>query len=344
MFINRIGDSFFLISIGRLFYIININFFLFRINYQNIRFIVIIAFICIASSTKSAQIPFSRWLPAAIAAPTPVSSLVHSSTLVTAGLYVLIRISMLINYYILNLLIFFGMATFYLAGSRAICEIDIKKIVALSTLSQLGFIIFCISLNLQGLAFFHLITHAFSKAFFFIITGYLIHSGQDFQDLRKSSRKNIDRSFVIYNFHFLVSIILCGLPNFFIFFSKDYILETILDNCVFSFSIFFIYISFIFTAIYTIRLLIVLLTIKIYPALYMYMSKEFMSYSVLKNSILFIVFIIIFSKLILYLLIFEECFIIEISWNEKNLTFFILIVGFIKGIYIKNLLNKSSIN
>merc|ERR1711860_123609 len=95
---------------------------------------------------------------------------------------------------------------------------DMKKIVALSTLSQLGFIIFCIGLNYQGLAFFHLITHAFSKAFFFIITGYLIHSGQDFQDLRKGSKKNVNRSYSVYNLHLFVAVVLCGVPNFLIFF------------------------------------------------------------------------------------------------------------------------------
>jgi len=281
--------------------------------------------------------------PAAIAAPTPVSSLVHSSTLVTAGLYVLIRLTVVINGYLLYFIVVAGMATFHLAASRALCEIDIKKIVALSTLSQLGFIMFCIGLNYQGLAFFHLITHAFSKAFFFIITGYLIHSGQDFQDLRKGSKKNVNRSYVVYNLHLFVAIVLCGVPNFLIFFSKDYILETIIENDLYRFSVIFIYISFAYTAIYTRRLLRLILRNHIGRRLNIYFRKEFALYSALKNSFMFICLITAFSKVIVFLLIFEECFIVEVSSNEKNFTFILLVIGVIAGFIIDKLLKQRPI-
>lgn len=340
MFVNRVGDSLFLISIGRLLYIVNLNYFLLTLNFNN-QILLILLLIIIASRTKRAQLPFSRWLPAAIAAPTPVSSLVHSSTLVTAGLYILIRISISLNSQLLLLIMIFGISTFYLAGLSATCEIDIKKIVALSTLSQLGFIIFSIGLNFLNLAFFHLITHAFSKAFFFIITGYLIHSGQDFQDLRKGSKKNINTSYILYNLHLFVAVVLCGLPNFIIFFSKDYILEYIIENWSYYFRVIFIYSSFIITSMYTTRLFIIILSNNYRSRLYMYMENNFINYSILKNSIMFLLLIIPLSKILLYLLIFEECFVIEMSTNEKNLTFLFLLVGLLLGLYINYIINSS---
>lgn len=259
----------------------------------------------------------------------------------TAGLYILIRLTVVINSYLLYFILVTGMATFLLAASSALCEMDMKKIVALSTLSQLGFIIFCIGLNYQGLAFFHLITHAFSKAFFFIITGYLIHSGQDFQDLRKGSKKNVNRSYSVYNLHLFVAVVLCGVPNFLIFFSKDYILETMIENNLYRFSIMFVYISFTYTAMYTRRLLRIILRNHMRGRLNIYFSREFSLYSALKNSFTFIFLIVICSKLIVLLLIFEECFVVEVSGNEKNFTFTLLTGGLGIGLLIDKFLKRS---
>jgi NADH-ubiquinone oxidoreductase chain 5 len=118
--------------------------------------------IVLAAMTKRAQIPFSAWLPAAMAAPTPVSSLVHSSTLVTAGVYLLIRFNFLIklNYYLL----IFSLLTMLMSGLRALFETDMKKVIALSTLSQLGVMMFSLSVGIKELAFFHLMTHALFKS------------------------------------------------------------------------------------------------------------------------------------------------------------------------------------
>merc|ERR1719304_102055 len=103
---------------------------------------ILIYLIIISACTKRAQIPFSAWLPAAIAAPTPVSALVHSSTLVTAGVYLIVRLNFVFsNSNSTNTLLFIGIMTILLAGAAAMFEIDIKKIIALSTLRQLGFII-----------------------------------------------------------------------------------------------------------------------------------------------------------------------------------------------------------
>ena len=115
----------------------------------------IIYLIIISACTKRAQIPFSAWLPAAIAAPTPVSSLVHSSTLVTAGVYLLIRINLIIiEINITKFLFIIGMITIVIAGITAIIEIDIKKIIALSTLRQLGIIMLILGSGNPILSFF----------------------------------------------------------------------------------------------------------------------------------------------------------------------------------------------
>jgi len=135
--------------------------------------------------TKRAQIPFRSWLPAAIAAPTPVSALVHSSTLVTAGIYLLFRfrrciIIIKINY----IFILVGITTIFIASQRAIIELDIKKLVALSTLRQLGVMICALGAGLDNLAYAHLLIHAFFKALLFIRTGRIIHISEGYQDTR----------------------------------------------------------------------------------------------------------------------------------------------------------------
>lgn len=127
----------------------------------------------VACFTKSAQVPFNRWLPLAIAAPTPVSALVHSSTLVTAGVYVLIRVYPSLEHYsvVCNFIRVIGAVTLILGGLLGIKELDLKKVVAYSTLSQLGYIICILGLGHPFLCFIHLITHAIFKASLFIAIG-----------------------------------------------------------------------------------------------------------------------------------------------------------------------------
>lgn len=121
-----------------------------------------------------------------MAAPTPVSALVHSSTLVTAGVYLLIRMNILLaNLQILEALIFLGTFTILMAGGAAIFEIDIKKIIALSTLSQLGAIMIALGAGSPILSYFHLLSHAFFKAMLFMCAGMVIHNMKDYQDIRK---------------------------------------------------------------------------------------------------------------------------------------------------------------
>jgi len=142
--------------------------------------------ITVAAITKRAQMPFSSWLPAAIAAPTPVSALVHSSTLVTAGVFLIIRFyPFMSSEPIFNkIILYVAVSTITMAGIRATTECDIKKIIALSTLSQLGIMMTRIGLGFPQITFIHIVIHALFKALLFICAGNLINSHGHAQDLR----------------------------------------------------------------------------------------------------------------------------------------------------------------
>nr|URH24708.1 NADH dehydrogenase subunit 5 [Parabopyrella angulosa] len=183
------------------------------------------ACIIIAAITKSAQVPFSAWLPRAMAAPTPVSSLVHSSTLVTAGVYLLLRSSeLIVKSGLCKVLLILGMITMLVASLNANFEQDLKKIVALSTLSQLGLMVISLSLGLVWITLFHLLMHAVFKALLFMCSGEVIHQVQGSQDLRFMGDLSISLPFTgaLMNG---CSFSLCGVPFLCGFFSKDAILE-----------------------------------------------------------------------------------------------------------------------
>ncbi len=190
---------------------------------------LIIFLVILASITKRAQIPFSAWLPAAIAAPTPVRALVHSSTLVTAGVYLLIRFHPALNNINITLLTRLAIITSILARIRACFEIDLKKIVALSTLSQLGFIVTTLRLNLPTLTFFHLVTHAFLKALLFVCRGKIIHENEGAQNIQFIGHLASSLPLTLSFFN-LSNFSLCGLPFLSGFFSKDAIIENILSR------------------------------------------------------------------------------------------------------------------
>jgi len=138
-----------------------------------------------ARITKRAQLPFSAWLPAAIAAPTPVSSLVHSSTLVTAGVYLILRFYYLIRNLIENKIFrVIFLATSFFAGLVACFEPDLKKIVAMSTLRQLGLILFILSMGDFLFCYYHIVCHALFKALLFLRCGIVIRLLGGGQDIR----------------------------------------------------------------------------------------------------------------------------------------------------------------
>nr|YP_009500721.1 NADH dehydrogenase subunit 5 [Homotoma ficus]AWU48942.1 NADH dehydrogenase subunit 5 [Homotoma ficus] len=176
-----------------------------------------------ACLTKSAQFPFSAWLPAAMAAPTPISSLVHSSTLVTAGIYMMIRFSLILfKSGLMSLILLISMITIMLAGISSFQEYDVKRVVALSTLGQLGFMMMILSLGFSHISFFHLLIHAMFKALLFMCAGLIIHSGQ-WQDLRQMGNLNI--SLMVKISILISSFSLMGLPFSSGFYSKDMLVE-----------------------------------------------------------------------------------------------------------------------
>lgn len=332
---NRIGDVIILIVIswminyGRWNYIFFLNF----INNDYIIKIIGILLI-IAAITKSAQIPFRSWLPAAIAAPTPVSALVHSSTLVTAGVYLLIRFNLiLIDIFFLKFLLLLSGLTIIIAGITANYEFDLKKIIALSTLSQLGLIIRILRIGLPDLAFFHLLTHAIFKALLFICAGVVIHIINDIQDIRYIG--GISLYIPLTSLCITISnLSLCGIPFLAGFYSKDLVLEIVriinLNILIF----FLYYFSTGLTIYYTIRLLFYLI-INDYNLLSIYNLFD-EDYNILKR-----IFILLFIRLVvgrfLIWMIFDYPYIIYLPFNLKIIVIYVSLIGFLLGYIIRNM-------
>jgi len=224
---NRIGDVGLLVSLAMILSYGHWTYIYDTSTSKNMSYLLLIIIIR-SACTKRAQIPFSAWLPAAIAAPTPVSALVHSSTLVTAGVYLLIRMNIfLINTNRSNVLIILGTVTIMIAGLAAIFEIDMKKIIALSTLRQLGIMMIILGAGNPLLAYFHLISHAFFKAILFICAGIIIHNIKDYQDIRNMGSGLMSLPITI-SIMMVANLRLCGLPFLSGFYSKDIILEIII--------------------------------------------------------------------------------------------------------------------
>ena len=248
---NRLGDVGLLLCLAFLVKFGSWNFYLF-IPPLEISLILII--LVGARITKRAQIPFSAWLPAAMAAPTPVSALVHSSTLVTAGVYLLIRFNyLLMSFDLLKYLILVGVFTIFIAGLGAMRELDIKKVIALSTLRQLGVMIITIGVGFPLIGFFHLVAHAFFKALLFICAGILIHNFKDYQDIRLMSRSACFIPFTLRMF-MTANLRLCGLPFIAGFYSKDLILEIFIMRRLNLFIFIIIVLSTALTVLYSCRL------------------------------------------------------------------------------------------
>nr|ATG83208.1 NADH dehydrogenase subunit 5 [Aphrophora sp. EMHAU-15062701] len=282
---NRIGDIGILMSIAWMMNFGSWNF-IFYMNMMN-NFKVIPIMIMMAAMTKSAQIPFSSWLPAAMAAPTPVSSLVHSSTLVTAGVYLLIRFNLMIQNMVMNeMFLILSIMTMMMAGICANFEFDLKKIIALSTLSQLGFMMSILIMGFPTLAFFHLLIHALFKSLLFLCSGVMIHCMWGNQDIRFMGAMIFQLPTISACFN-ISNLALCGFPFMSGFYSKDLIMEMMIttNTNMLIFLLFMLSISL--TISYSVRLSYysMIMNTNMFSFMSMYDCSKNMKYSIIMLSL-----------------------------------------------------------
>nr|AND96739.1 NADH deshydrogenase subunit 5 [Onthophagus nitidior] len=338
---NRIGDVFLLLSIAWMMNYGGFNYY-FYVDYMKSDGIFIIGlFIMIAAMTKSAQIPFSSWLPAAMAAPTPVSSLVHSSTLVTAGVYLLIRFNLSMNYNCMLFLLFIGSMTMFMAGLGANFEFDLKKIIALSTLSQLGLMMSVLSLGEYKLAFFHLLTHALFKALLFMCGGCMIHNLNNCQDIRFMGNL-INLMPLTCSFFIISNMALCGLPFLSGFYSKDLILEIVSMNYLNLYIYLIFFISTGLTVSYTFRLIYYVI-IGNFNHYSLHLISDNNNFIMLKGMSGLIMFVIFGGSMLMWLM-FPIPYFICLSFLMKMMVLFVIMIGMFLGYEFSKLNLNYSLN
>nr|APX40298.1 NADH dehydrogenase subunit 5 [Sphaeroderma rubidum] len=325
---NRIGDVALLISIAWMMNYGSWNF-MFYLDIMKDDFIMqlISYLVVLAAMTKSAQIPFSSWLPAAMAAPTPVSALVHSSTLVTAGVYLLIRFNFAFDSSLLFILLFVSSLTMFMSGMGANYEFDLKKIIALSTLSQLGLMMSILALGNSDLAFFHLLIHALFKALLFMCAGNIIHNLGNCQDIRYMGGL-INQLPMTCTYFNICNWALCGVPFMSGFYSKDLIVELMSFNILNIFIYLIFYISIGLTVSYSFRLSFYTLTGTFnFSALNLIKESSFIMLKGMSGLILFV----IFSGSLFSWVLFPSPFFICLPFLLKIMTLIMIIIGLLLG-------------
>nr|UOU85286.1 NADH dehydrogenase subunit 5 [Compsobata cibaria] len=342
---NRIGDVALLLAIA---WMLNYGswsyIFYLEIMKFDFEMMLIGSLIVLAAMTKSAQIPFSSWLPAAMAAPTPVSALVHSSTLVTAGVYLLIRFNILLENTVLGqLLLLLSGLTMFMAGLGANFEFDLKKIIALSTLSQLGLMMSILSMGFYKLAFFHMLTHALFKALLFMCAGAIIHNMNNTQDIRLMGGLSLHMPMTSACFN-VANLALCGMPFLAGFYSKDMILEIVSLNLINMFSFFLFFFSTGLTVCYSFRLVYYSMTGDLNCGSLNMLNDE--GWIMLKSMTGLLIMSILGGSMLNWL-IFPVPVMICLPYYLKNLTLFVCIIGGVMGYLISNIslyFNNKSLN
>nr|QXV86736.1 NADH dehydrogenase subunit 5 [Bisetocreagris titanium] len=332
---NRLGDISFLIVMGWLFNYGMMNFInLNLISNFELKFIWLL--VMISAFSKSAQIPLSAWLPAAMAAPTPVSSLVHSSTLVTAGVYVLIRLN---TYYSLGgnstILVLISLMTLIAASTSALSEMDLKKVIAMSTLSQLGFMLFLLGMGSWEVCYLHMLLHAVFKASLFLCAGLIIHTNYGVQDIRNMSimPSVSPTTCIVFNTSCMS---LMGIPFLGGFYGKEEGVFFILNlNLNFLLKLLFI-VSLILTSSYSLRLLMYSLSGEINPKSYLWVGK-----SPGMEIIFIVMFLLMINSGILINYILISIFNLNLLLLSENYTTFILVFLGMSVMFKKLKVNKS---
>nr|WGM80968.1 NADH dehydrogenase subunit 5 [Homoneura picta] len=340
---NRIGDVALLLAIAWMLNYGSWNYiFYLEVMGKNFEMMIIGSLVMLAAMTKSAQIPFSSWLPAAMAAPTPVSALVHSSTLVTAGVYLLIRFNILLtDSWLGQLLLLISGLTMFMAGLGANFEFDLKKIIALSTLSQLGLMMSILSMGFYKLAFFHLLTHALFKALLFMCAGAIIHNMNNSQDIRLMGGLSIHMPLTSSCLN-VANLALCGMPFLAGFYSKDMILEVVSLSYINMFSFFLYFFSTGLTVCYSLRLVYYSMTGDLNCGSLNFLNDEGW---VMLRGMLGLLLMSIIGGSMLNWLIFPTPLMVCLPWYLKLLTLFVCVMGGLFGYLISNVsfyfLNKS---
>nr|AML25754.1 NADH dehydrogenase subunit 5 [Carabidae sp. BMNH 1274270] len=321
---NRVGDVMLLMAISWMLNYGSWNY-IFYLDFMKLdKFMYIIGIlILIAAMTKSAQIPFSSWLPAAMAAPTPVSALVHSSTLVTAGVYLLIRFNLILNENLCLFLLLISVLTMFMAGLGANYEFDLKKIIALSTLSQLGLMMSILSLGMYNLAFFHLLTHALFKALLFMCAGAIIHNLKDMQDIRYMGNLMIHMPLTCMCMN-ICNLALCGMPFLAGFYSKDLILEIVCMSNINMLIFFLFFLSTGLTVCYSFRLCYYTITGDFNFFSFHSLNDE--GWIMLKSMLFMLIFVIIMGSALSWL-IFPTPMMICLPIELKMLALLVSVIG-----------------
>nr|YP_009946941.1 NADH dehydrogenase subunit 5 [Macrostemum floridum]QOH91259.1 NADH dehydrogenase subunit 5 [Macrostemum floridum] len=329
---NRIGDVMILLGIG---WSMNFGSWGFMFYYDLIssesEMKIILFFLILGAMTKSAQIPFSAWLPAAMAAPTPVSALVHSSTLVTAGVYLMIRFYEIMKvseiFILMKILFLLGCLTTIMASFSALVEYDLKKIIALSTLSQLGFMMSILMMGSKMLAFYHLLIHAIFKALLFMCAGLIIHSLNDCQDIRFMG--NLGKFMPLVSLSLNISnLALIGFPFMAGFYSKDLVMELVMMMNMNFMLFFFFFFSISLTLMYTIRLSYYLLFMSSkFSSFYLYYDSD---YLMVKSMFMLTIFSIFMGSLMMWML-FEYPMMIYLFGGFKYMILIMMMIGGVLG-------------
>uniref|UniRef100_A0AB39A5B2 NADH-ubiquinone oxidoreductase chain 5 n=1 Tax=Chudania sinica TaxID=3237924 RepID=A0AB39A5B2_9HEMI len=324
---NRLGDIGILVSISWMMSYGSWHFMFYGFFYDN----YIIKLVVLSCFTKSAQIPFSCWLPAAMAAPTPVSSLVHSSTLVTAGVYLLVRFFYLLNYYN-HFFLFLSFCTMIFSSFCANYEFDLKKIIALSTLSQLGLMMTSLFLGLVDLSFFHLISHAMFKSLLFLCSGIFIYYMNDNQDVRLMGCVCMNMPITTSCFN-ISNMALCGIPFLSGFYSKDLIVEMSVSYHLGLVNFIFMYLGLGMTMMYSIRLFYYTM---IFNNKLISFNMFFEDFNYMKKSISMLAFFSVFSGSMIMWMINLDMMFFMIPFYLKILSILFVFLGMWLGLEFFN--------